>query len=255
MSLSESEFSEDEQELGEEQNDDCRQSPDKLQSRESGSELDDAKPRKRTRPVRSKARRVAANVRERKRILDYNQAFNALRLTLKHDLSGKRLSKIATLKRAINRISTLSMFLHSSSQQKWSCSHSECHLQYDGHRQSEIKDSCPQPPFLMSEQIHQVAPPISPYEETNHFQPNHSPNYSRLSPETSYFQCQYGTPAEDNKIPNCPYYMHGSYSIGIRGACYQNRVDSLEESYGGHFKSWQFGSLQGPSYQHSLPMH
>uniref|UniRef100_H3B005 BHLH domain-containing protein n=1 Tax=Latimeria chalumnae TaxID=7897 RepID=H3B005_LATCH len=70
--------------------------------------------KKRTRPVRSKARRIAANVRERKRILDYNQAFNALRLALKHDLNGKRLSKIATLRRAINRISTLSMFLHSN---------------------------------------------------------------------------------------------------------------------------------------------
>ncbi|XP_012581551.1 PREDICTED: class A basic helix-loop-helix protein 9 [Condylura cristata] len=53
--------------------------------------------RKRARPVRSKARRIAANVRERKRILDYNEAFNALRRALRHDLGGKRLSKIATL--------------------------------------------------------------------------------------------------------------------------------------------------------------
>ncbi|XP_062409053.1 class A basic helix-loop-helix protein 9-like [Sardina pilchardus] len=67
--------------------------------------------KKRSRPVRSKARRVAANVRERKRILDYNQAFNSLRMALNHDLSGKRLSKIATLRRAINRISALSIFL------------------------------------------------------------------------------------------------------------------------------------------------
>uniref|UniRef100_A0A8C9TUE3 Basic helix-loop-helix family, member a9 n=1 Tax=Scleropages formosus TaxID=113540 RepID=A0A8C9TUE3_SCLFO len=77
------------------------------------SESDDSRVgKKRSRPVRSKARRVAANVRERKRILDYNQAFNALRVALKHDLSGKRLSKIATLRRAINRISSLSVFLH-----------------------------------------------------------------------------------------------------------------------------------------------
>ncbi|KAL2094453.1 hypothetical protein ACEWY4_009172 [Coilia grayii] len=68
-----------------------------------------AKPR--SRPVRSKARRVAANVRERKRILDYNRAFNALRIALNHDLSGKRLSKISTLQRAINHISALSVFL------------------------------------------------------------------------------------------------------------------------------------------------
>lgn len=53
-----------------------------------------ANSRKRARPVRSKARRMAANVRERKRILDYNEAFNALRRALRHDLGGKRLSKI-----------------------------------------------------------------------------------------------------------------------------------------------------------------
>ncbi|XP_016057374.1 PREDICTED: class A basic helix-loop-helix protein 9 [Miniopterus natalensis] len=65
--------------------------------------------RKRARPARSKARRVAANVRERKRILDYNEAFNALRRALRHDLGGKRLSKIATLRRAIHRITALSL--------------------------------------------------------------------------------------------------------------------------------------------------
>ncbi|XP_076833222.1 class A basic helix-loop-helix protein 9 [Brachyhypopomus gauderio] len=69
------------------------------------------RPKKRSRPARSKARRVAANVRERKRILDYNQAFHALRTALRHDPSGKRLSKIATLRRAINRISALSAIL------------------------------------------------------------------------------------------------------------------------------------------------
>lgn len=36
-------------------------------------------------------------------ILDYNEAFNALRRALRHDLGGKRLSKIATLRRAIHR--------------------------------------------------------------------------------------------------------------------------------------------------------
>lgn len=80
----------------------------------SPSNLDQSHRKQRTRPVRSKARRAAANVRERKRILDYNQAFNALRMTLNHDLSGKRLSKIATLQRAINRISALSVFLSTS---------------------------------------------------------------------------------------------------------------------------------------------
>ncbi|XP_054428952.1 class A basic helix-loop-helix protein 9 [Pteronotus mesoamericanus] len=82
--------------------------------------------RKRARPVRSKARRVAANVRERKRILDYNEAFNALRRALRHDLGGKRLSKIATLRRAIHRITALSLVLRASPAPRWPCGHLEC---------------------------------------------------------------------------------------------------------------------------------
>ncbi|KAM8975507.1 class A basic helix-loop-helix protein 9 [Pelodytes ibericus] len=246
MSLSESDFSEDDQELGEEEDDECSQSTGK---QESGSEVEEAKPKKRSRPVRSKARRTAANVRERKRILDYNQAFNALRMALKHDLSGKRLSKIATLKRAINRISTLSMFLHSSPPQKWSCSHTECHLQYDSHKLSEMKESCPQPTFLM-----QAVPSNPPYAESTHLLQSHSPHYSRLSPETPYFQPQFGSATEDECVPGSSYYTHGNYSIGIRGAYYQNYVDNLTETPAGHFP-WQFGCLQGSAYQHSLSMH
>ncbi|MEE6468614.1 hypothetical protein FKM82_008330 [Ascaphus truei] len=248
MSLSDSDFSDDEQEV-----EASGQSLGKFQREESGSEVEEAKPKKRTRPVRSKARRVAANVRERKRILDYNQAFNALRLTLKHDLSGKRLSKIATLKRAINRISTLSMFLHSSPPQKWPCSHRECHLQYDGHRQPEIKDSCPQP-LQMPIQTRQPLTSNPSYGDAAHLPQCPSPHFSRLSPETPYFQCQYGTPTEDNLMPGSPYYNHGSYSIGIRSTCYQNHVDNLVEPSPGPFP-WQFGCLQGPGYQQSLSMH
>ncbi|XP_063300306.1 class A basic helix-loop-helix protein 9 [Pelobates fuscus] len=251
MSLSESDVSEDEQELEEEHDDECSQSTEK---QESGSEVEEPKPKKRTRPVRSKARRVAANVRERKRILDYNQAFNALRRALKHDLSGKRLSKIATLKRAINRISTLSMFLHSNTQQKWSCSHIECHLQCDGNRQLEMKDNCPQTSYLMPGQSHQTVSSNSPYGDTTRLQQSHSPPYSRPSPETPYYQCQYKSPTQDDFIPDAPYYTHGSYSIGIRGNFYQNHVENLAETSTGHFP-WQFGCLQGPSYQHSLSMH
>uniref|UniRef100_A0A3B3VMW6 Basic helix-loop-helix family, member a9 n=1 Tax=Poecilia latipinna TaxID=48699 RepID=A0A3B3VMW6_9TELE len=92
----------------------------------SPSDPEEGQNKKRNRPVRSKARRMAANVRERKRIMDYNQAFNALRVALNHDLSGKRLSKIATLQRAINRISALSVFLSSNPPNK-PCSHRECH--------------------------------------------------------------------------------------------------------------------------------
>nr|XP_010956636.1 class A basic helix-loop-helix protein 9 [Camelus bactrianus] len=79
--------------------------------------------RKRSRPVRSKARRMAANVRERKRILDYNEAFNALRRALRHDLGGKRLSKIATLRRAIHRITALSLVLRASPAPHCPCGH------------------------------------------------------------------------------------------------------------------------------------
>ncbi|XP_039332817.1 class A basic helix-loop-helix protein 9 [Saimiri boliviensis] len=82
---------------------------------------------RRSRPVRSKARRMAANVRERKRILDYNEAFNALRRALRHDLGGKRLSKIATLRRAIHRIAALSLALRASPAPRGPCGHLECH--------------------------------------------------------------------------------------------------------------------------------
>jgi hypothetical protein len=72
---------------------------------------------------------MAANVRERKRILDYNEAFNALRRALRHDLGGKRLSKIATLRRAIHRITALSLVLRASPAPRWPCGHLECHGQ------------------------------------------------------------------------------------------------------------------------------
>lgn len=92
-------------------------------------EAEEAAGRRRERPARSKARRMAANVRERKRILDYNEAFNALRRALQHDLGGKRLSKIATLRRAIHRITALSLVLRASPAPRWPCSHLECHGQ------------------------------------------------------------------------------------------------------------------------------
>uniref|UniRef100_A0A8C9DDF0 Class A basic helix-loop-helix protein 9 n=1 Tax=Prolemur simus TaxID=1328070 RepID=A0A8C9DDF0_PROSS len=93
------------------------------------AEAEEPAGRRRARPVRSKARRMAANVRERKRILDYNEAFNALRRALRHDLGGKRLSKIATLRRAIHRITALSLVLRASPAPRWPCGHLECHGQ------------------------------------------------------------------------------------------------------------------------------
>uniref|UniRef100_A0A669PLN2 Basic helix-loop-helix family member a9 n=1 Tax=Phasianus colchicus TaxID=9054 RepID=A0A669PLN2_PHACC len=110
--LGEPDGSEEELEVGAAPRACCRQKMWVPKGRNTTTCLEDTeemKVRKRSRPARSKARRMAANVRERKRILDYNQAFNALRLALKHDLGGKRLSKIATLRRAIHRIAALSL--------------------------------------------------------------------------------------------------------------------------------------------------
>lgn len=152
MSLSgtstESEFSEDEQEgcaSGLEVSDSPSEDPLNKFSTASESDLMEISvTKKRRRPARSKARRVAANVRERKRILDYNQAFNALRVVLNHDLSGKRLSKIATLRRAIHRISELSALLHSNSQDEPdapSCIHPECNMRLDDTRREELSEN------------------------------------------------------------------------------------------------------------------
>lgn len=252
MSLIESDYSDYEQDVEDEADEGSSQSVEASQRITSESELEEAKPKKRTRPVRSKARRVAANVRERKRILDYNQAFNALRLVLKHDLSGKRLSKIATLKRAINRISTLSMFLHSSPPQK-SCSHSECHFQYDGHRQPDFKD-CNQQTYVMPPQTHPNVSANPAYEEASQLQKCHSPYYTGLSPEAPYLQSSYGGTIEDNSIPGFPYHTPGGYSIGVRGIYYQNHKDTFTEPSPGSF-NWQLGCFEGSSYQHSLSMH
>ncbi|XP_018416531.1 PREDICTED: class A basic helix-loop-helix protein 9 [Nanorana parkeri] len=253
MSLIESDYSDYEQEVEDGEDERSVHSVETLQRTTSESEVDEAKPKKRTRPVRSKARRIAANVRERKRILDYNQAFNALRQALKHDLSGKRLSKIATLKRAINRISSLSMFLHSSPPQKRSCSHTECHLQYSGQRQSEIKDSSPQA-YMVPPQTHQTVSANPNYGEIAQPQQCPSPYYTRLSPEAPYLQGSYGSSTEDNSMPGFPYYTHGSYSIGVRGSYFQNHMDTLTEPAPGSF-TCQLGCFQGSAYQHSLSMH
>uniref|UniRef100_A0A3Q3Q647 BHLH domain-containing protein n=2 Tax=Monopterus albus TaxID=43700 RepID=A0A3Q3Q647_MONAL len=129
-SVAGSEFSEEELELGmlgqgEDDGNPKASFRNSESSASSPSDPEEGQTKKRNRPVRSKARRIAANVRERKRIVDYNQAFNALRVALNHDLSGKRLSKIATLQRAINRISALSVFLSSNPPSK-PCTHREC---------------------------------------------------------------------------------------------------------------------------------
>ncbi|KAK2880908.1 hypothetical protein Q8A67_018176 [Cirrhinus molitorella] len=153
----------------------------------SSSDTEDVKTvKRRTRPKRSKARRVAANIRERKRILDYNQAFNALRTVLKHDLSGKRLSKIATLRRAIHHISTLSSYLRTHSDTEPHappCTHTECY------RQSEDNISLPRKAGTFQEPMDNYIP--------------HQPEPLTVSPEIPGILYQ----DISNSIPS-PHYSH-----------------------------------------------
>ncbi|KAH1178924.1 class A basic helix-loop-helix protein 9 [Mauremys mutica] len=205
-----------------------------------------AKLRKRSRPVRSKARRIAANVRERKRILDYNQAFNALRLALKHDLNGKRLSKIATLRRAIDRIGSLSMSLHASPVRRWPCAHAECRPWYDGPRQEGSgKGSQPQLTHLPPEPSYPDAPSFQ------HCPP--SPLYPRYSPEPP-LQSHYGSPKKDPFIASPAYYSSGNYYLGVRAICQQTHMDNFRDSLPGP-GPWQPGYSPGSGYQQSLPRH
>ncbi|XP_062965552.1 class A basic helix-loop-helix protein 9 [Cynocephalus volans] len=109
-------------------------------------EAEEAAARQRARPARSKARRMAANVRERRRVLDYNEAFNALRRALRHEPGGKRLSKIATLRRAIHRIAALSLVLRSGPAPRGPCGHRECRRQVARGGGAGDAGSSPTPP-------------------------------------------------------------------------------------------------------------
>ncbi|XP_043911373.1 class A basic helix-loop-helix protein 9 [Protopterus annectens] len=256
--LTESEFSEEETSAQDSDNNlkECEGRAWSSKTSESSScpsEVDDLKTKRKARPVRSKARRMAANVRERKRILDYNQAFNSLRLVLKHDLSGKRLSKIATLRRAINRISTLSMLLHSSPVQRWSCNHSECHGQGNEQSSIEPKDNCQ---ALRISQDNHTLPCELDYEDNAHFQTCTSPPISRYSPDTQLFlhQTQCTSVKEDIFDPNPIYYPSGNYQIGVRTACHSNHIENFTESPSVPFH-WQLSYFPSPGHQQSLPMH
>ncbi|NXB72606.1 BHA09 protein, partial [Donacobius atricapilla] len=162
----------------------------------SPGDAEGMKVRKRSRPARSKARRMAANVRERKRILDYNQAFNALRLALKHDLGGKRLSKIATLRRAINRITALSLSLRGAGC-CWSCAHPECRARAGVPAQeSGVKGSRPQLPWEPGSAGTRRPPPplcagFCPQRQLHHHE---SPKESRPAPGAAAHCC--GIPAQ-----------------------------------------------------------
>ncbi|XP_072909003.1 class A basic helix-loop-helix protein 9-like [Hemitrygon akajei] len=213
----------------------------------SPREAEEPKAKKRNRPVRSKARRIAANVRERKRILDYNQAFNALRLSLKHDLNGKRLSKIATLRRAINKISTLSTLLRSSpsAAQRWSCSHAEC-------------QRLPEEPRIADHgQAYQIpAERCSLSTEAPFGDPAcASPRYPKCAAESPFYfhQPASSSPRDEPLMASPQYYSSGNCQFGVRTVYHPNHVETFVDSPLPF--AWQFNYFPGTSYQQTLPMH
>ena len=246
--------------------------------------------KKRSQPVRSKARKVAANVRERQRILDYNQAFNMLRLGLNHDLSGKRLSKITTLRRAINRISALSIFLrsHPPPTAERTCSHVDClhgtqeengrlvsvkkrgyplgkclqsPISSIPHHQPELQTPQTHKPYssIMASEPPQLHPDLSLHTVTA-CPP--SPHYVQYSPDSQLCMGHglYGHPREEtfnnnnnNSVP-ANYGVGQVYQYGVKATCHQNHTDNFVDSPAVPF-SWQLGYLQGSSSQQSLTMH
>lgn len=230
------------------------------------SEAEEGRPKKRSRPVRSKARRMAANVRERKRILDYNQAFNALRVALHHDLSGKRLSKIATLQRAINRISALSVFLSNNPPNRAGkvCNHRECHGQPEQlsptHLESQGCMSWEQP-LTAQMQRHRLPSEQQIYmDHLKHVGSTCplSPHYSCCSPDVQLYATggSCGSPASDNASP--PWYGRLGdglgYQAGVWGSCSQSYVDGHSEATQTLPFSWHMGYLQQTGAQHCYPM-
>ncbi|KAM6969839.1 class A basic helix-loop-helix protein 9 [Aplochiton taeniatus] len=284
-SVAESEFSDDELELGmlgqgdDEGSDGSPEGTfqDSEESTCSPGEPEEAHAKKRNRPVRSKARRVAANVRERKRILDYNQAFNALRVALNHDLSGKRLSKIATLQRAINRISALSVFLNSNPGSKV-CAHRECHrpavgaaglggyvpeparvsgprLEPQGYApwHSALQQMHPQP----GPHPHRLPTESHMYVDSTGSSCPPSPHYPCYPSEgqlySSHGQC--GSPPEQPASP-LRYTQVGEglgYQPGVWASCAQGYLDTFGEPSSALGLPWQVNYLQEPGPQHSLP--
>uniref|UniRef100_A0A3B5KHN2 BHLH domain-containing protein n=1 Tax=Takifugu rubripes TaxID=31033 RepID=A0A3B5KHN2_TAKRU len=190
----------------------------------SSCNAEEGSTKKRHRPVRSKARRVAANVRERKRIMDYNQAFNTLRIALNHDLSGKRLSKIATLQRAINRISALSVFLNTNPPSN-TCTHRECN-------RSSIR---PHMWRLSSEPHIYVTNSVTPCSPSPHY-----PCYS--SEEHLYSTQGHCSTPYDLQASHLLYPQVGEgfgFQPGMRAPCTQKHMDTFVESSFALGLSWQ----------------
>ncbi|XP_007244881.2 class A basic helix-loop-helix protein 9 [Astyanax mexicanus] len=247
----------------------------------SHSEAEDGRVKKRSRPVRSKARRVAANVRERKRILDYNQAFNALRVALNHDLSGKRLSKIATLQRAINRISALSVFLSNNPPigAAKACNHHECHIPPGGLRpdaghvppgsatllEPQGYTSWHQPlghQMQSSLSMHRLSSEQQVYMDSlRHMNPAcpPSPHYSCYSSDAQPYPISSpcGRLTSDSSSPPRFGRLVGEglgYQSGVWGSCSQSHMEGYVESPQTLPFSWHVNYLQDPGPQHCYPM-
>ncbi|XP_053188277.1 class A basic helix-loop-helix protein 9 [Scomber japonicus] len=281
-SVAESEFSEEELELGvldqaEDEGSPKNSFQDSESSASSPSDPEEGQTKKRNRPVRSKARRMAANVRERKRIMDYNQAFNALRVALNHDLSGKRLSKIATLQRAINRISALSVFLNSNPPSK-PCAHRECNRSSTG-TAAMGASRLEQPRVPVPRLEHQGYVPWHA-SIPHQVQPQQGPHLHRLSADPHVYM--------DNSVSSCPpsphypcyptdgqlYASHGhcgsshdhpssplrypqmgeglGYQPGMWASCTQGYMDTFVEPSPAIGLPWQVSYMQEP--EHSLPL-
>ncbi|XP_064205604.1 class A basic helix-loop-helix protein 9-like [Anguilla rostrata] len=235
--------------------------------------------RRRSRPARSKARRVAANVRERRRILDYNRAFNALRLVLRHDLGGKRLSKIATLQRAIQRISSLSVFLQArpAAAAAQPCGHGE------GRRgagsagrggtgealqvvapESHLRQQHPPPrPAQIRSHVHSLPSQQQRYVDATGlpvtFSPP-SPRYPAYAPETQFYlpQNHYRSPREELHSP--PFYStrHSANPGHQFGPCTsydETHTDTFVDSCPTMPLPWQLNHHLWTRHKQSLSMH
>lgn len=279
-SVAGSEFSEEEVELGVlDQGEEDRSPKSTFQDSESStsspSDPEEGQAKKRNRPVRSKARRMAANVRERKRIMDYNQAFNALRVALNHDLSGKRLSKIATLQRAINRISALSVFLNSNPPSK-PCAHRECSRSSMGsagsvgtsRQQTRVATPC-----LDHQSYFPWGTSIS-HQMQSQQEPNRLPREPRIytentvtsCPPSPHFPCyptegqlyvSHGQCSSLHDHPPSPvcYPQVGEglgYQPGMWASCTQRYMDTFVESSPVLGLPWQVSYLQEPDHNLSL---
>lgn len=281
-SVAGSEFSEEELELGvlgqgEEEGSPKASFQDSESSTSSPSDPEESQSKKRNRPVRSKARRMAANVRERKRIMDYNQAFNALRVALNHDLSGKRLSKIATLQRAINRISALSVFLSSNPPSK-PCTHRECNRASTG------------PAAMGTSRLEQTRVPVPRLEQQSYI-PWHTSISHQMQPQQAHHMHRLPTEPHvymENTMSSCPpsphypcystegqlYATHGhcssppnhppsplpypqvgeglGYQPGLWASCTQGYMDTFVEPSHSLGLPWQVSYKHEP--EHSLPL-